>query len=568
MFCAIPRSWLVSHRCHAVFAVAATVVSLAVSPLVARAETYYAATDGDDATGNGSAQLPWATIAHAVNTGISPEGGDTVLVRDGVYRGTSLLRRAFPVTVTVRAEHAYRATLTGVDQGRESIRVYIYGPARLVIDGFVLTNRHPTYTCDGREPNYVVHLQDVSAVTLQNNIVFGNNAPGTCNELLKINRGNAQAYPKDIVVRGNVFYDPANAGGADMIDSVRPGEIEIVGNIFFSDPARDASHSFITIKRQAPAVDPGTPRFIVRRNVFLNWGGSTDQAFIQFGEDGVPEYEITDALVENNLFLGNSPARMAAPVQLKGVRGVRVRANTAVGDMPGGAYAIRVGTEGRNLTVGDISVTNNIWSDHSGTMGRRLINAYGDVDLTSFILRRNLYWNAGGALPEEGAVTPADDSLRIVADPGLSTDHSGVVLPVWDETSGSFASGNTTILEEFVRLVEMYGAIPDRSPAVDAADPDDMPSTDIRGLPRDAEPDLGAYEVQDRPTVVPTKTITRPPAGTRTPTPSLSPSPTPLRTSSATPAPTRSPTRSPLPSPTVEPPVFAELYLPLAQRSS
>ena len=62
--------------------------------------------------------------------------------------------------------------------------------------GFVVTNAHPTYTCpNGREDYYLIHLQDASQVTLRNNIIFGNNAPGRCNELLKVNRGDETAYP-------------------------------------------------------------------------------------------------------------------------------------------------------------------------------------------------------------------------------------------------------------------------------------------------------------------------------------------------------------------------------------
>ena len=462
----------------------------------ARGDTFHVALSGDDAAGDGSAARPWRTIQHAVNVGIGAEGGHTVLVADGTYAEQNALTRGFPAPVVVRAEHPQRAVLTNVDGGGEAVRIYVDGPANLTLAGFVITNLHPTYACDdGRESYYLIHIQDAQDVTLRDNVIFGNNAPGTCNEVLKINRGSETAYPRGIRVEGNVFYEPANAGGSDLIDSVRPGELEIVGNLFFGRPDHPRSQSFITVKRQAPPPGtPNSPRYRVARNVFLHWGGASDQAFLQFGEDGVAEYEVTDALVENNLFIGDSSASLAAPLQFKGVRGVRVRANTVVGDLPGGAYGLRIGTEGDNPTVGDITIHNNIWCDATGTMGDRFINAYGEVDLSSIMLESNLFWNGGNALPTGGGILPEADAARIVEDPRLPADHSGIVLPSWDADTRAFESGTTTIRDEFLRLVETYAALGEGSPAVDAADPTDMPADDIRGYARDSAPDLGAYE--------------------------------------------------------------------------
>ena len=525
-----------SHVRRMCLSVATAIGALAIGPVSGvSAESFYVSTSGSDTSGDGSAGNPFATIGHAVNRGIPAAGGHTVLVRDGTYMGTSTISRSFPATVTVRAEHPYAAKLTNVDGGREAIRFYIKGPARLVIEGFVLTNRHPDYPCDGgREPYYVMHLQDASDILVANNIFIGNNAPGTCNEILKINRSGADVYPKNITVRGNVFSEPANANGADIIDAVRPGEVDILENIFFSYPEISRSQSFITLKRQAPTTAARSPRYRISRNVFLGWGGKTDQAFIQFGEDGVPEHEITDALIENNLFIGDSPVGMAAPMQFKGARSVMVRANTAVGDLPGGSFGFRIGTEGENPTVGDIRIHNNVWSDPTGTMGRRFINAYGDVDISTFVLDRNLFWNAGNPLPSDGALMPADDLNRIVADPLLGATVLGatvaggsagpgeaVVLPEWDAGAGAFRSGETSIRAEFLRLIEAHGAPDADSPVVGAADAGQMPVHDIRGFARDDRPDLGAYEVgayEAAPSPSSTSTAVMPPTAEASPT--------------------------------------------------
>ena len=464
----------------------------------ANAATYYVSPTGSDAAGDGSNATPWATVGHAVGVGVPAEGGHTILVRDGVYDGSVYVSRGFPQPVVVRAEHPYRAKLTNISGQNEAIRIYVVGSVNIAFEGFVISNAHATYTCpNGRETYFLIHIQDAEDVALRDNIIFGNNAPGRCNELLKINRGDAGAYPRNILVQGNVFYDPANAAGSDLIDAVRPGEVEIVDNIFFSDPSIPNSQSFITLKRQVndPPVAPKSPRFIVARNVFLNWSGHTDQAFVQFGEDGNAELMVTDALVENNLIIGNSAIDMAAPFQFKGSQQIAVRANTIVGDLPGGSYGFRIGTEGENPPVAGFEIRNNIWSDPTGTMGSRLVNTYGDVDNGSILLDHNLFFNGGGSLPTDGDVTIDTDANRVVGDPLLATNQSSIILPRWNEASAAFPSGSATIREEFLRLVETYGALGSGSPAMDAADAANMPAVDIRNLPRDGSPDIGAYEL-------------------------------------------------------------------------
>ncbi len=479
---------------------------------VAWAADYYVATDGSNTTGDGSIGAPWATITYAANSGIPAAGGHTIIVRDGDYNGANHLIRGFDSPVIIRAEHPYMARLSnldhdstgGITDGSEALQVYIRGPANITIEGFVISNLDPAHACadDGSERAAdLVHFQDVTHLTFRNNIVFGNNAPGTCNDMVKINRGGDEYYPRQIHITGNVFYDHPAGSGVDLIDSVRPGELDITDNIFFVRNVDLYAQSFITIKREVteagmpdwarPARDP---RHVIARNVFLNWGGKGDQAFLQLGEDGVSDHEITHALVENNLFIGNSADTIAGAMQFKGVRDVVVRANTVVGDLPGSSYGFRIGTEGSNPTVSDVFIRNNVFCDPGGTMGTRFINTYGDVDVSSFVLDSNLFWNDGVALPTEEPPIPESDVNRIVADPLLEADQSAVVLPVWDGSSGTFTSGSATIRQEFVRLVDLYGSIPGTSPAVGAADASHMPADDILGRTRDSSPDVGAYE--------------------------------------------------------------------------
>jgi hypothetical protein len=178
---------------------------------------------------------------------------------------------------------------------------------------------------------------------------------------------------------------------------------------------------------------------------------------------------------------------------------VTFRNNTITGDMPSNGYAVRISISGDNPINENIYFYNNIWSDSTGTMG-----ADGPGDDNEFsngdpaeshnvILDRNLYWNGGEEIPSGDIIDPlTDDDRGVVADPQLETNQQNIVLPRWN--GASFLSGQTTIREEFERLVELYGRIPADSPAVDLADPSQAPNDDILGRPRENAPDLGAYE--------------------------------------------------------------------------
>ena len=86
------------------------------------------------------------------------------------------------------------------------------------------------------------------------------------------------------------------------------------------------------------------------------------------------------------------------------------------------------------------------------------------------------------------------DAARIFAAAGVDTNHAAIVLPRW--TGTTFASGSSTIRQEFRRLAHRYASLPLASPAVNAALVGQAPAEDILGRPR-AAADRGAYEWTD-----------------------------------------------------------------------
>jgi hypothetical protein len=284
-------------------------------------------------------------------------------------------------------------------------------------------------------------------------------------------------------------------------------------NIFFNDFAGSGranpgnTSSFIVIKDSNADHDTviGSKDITVRRNVFLNWEGSTGANFVLVGEDGKPYHEAENVLVENNLLLGNSPVVMRAPFGVKGGKNITFRNNTVVGDLPSLAFAMRLNSEGSNPANENIHFFNNIWSDPTGTMGAESPsrpNDFSDTPLgqtASFQLHNNLYWNGGNPIPSDSGelINYTDDGAGVVADPRLP-NHDGLQLPRWTQGQGAFADGSTTIRQAFERLVLTYAVPTELSAIIDAADPANTPSDDILGNPRPMgmTQDIGAIEVE------------------------------------------------------------------------
>ena len=461
--------------------------------------THYVAPAPAGSDGNpGTSAQPWATLDHAsAQVKAQNADGATVCFRNGVYTGGNSLYERFTATTVFRAENTYRAVLQN-----SSRAISLFGARNMVFRGFEFRHSGP-----GADGLVVQVQQDGGTGNWAENVTFRDNVfhDSWNNDILKINNG-----ARFIRVEGNVFYNqgPGTISGDEHIDVNSVTDVAIEDNVFFNDfpgsgrPNLNDTSSFIVIKDSNAGDDGqlGSERIAVRRNVFLNWQGSTGENFVLIGEDGQPFFEAVGVVVENNLMLGNAPNDMRAALGVKGARGITFRHNTVAGDLPGLAYAMRVNREGSNPVNQDLSFLNNVWSDPTGTMGAEQAggtNEFSDGDpaeATNLRLDRNLYWNGGQPIPPGDLVSPlVHDARRIVANP-LLPNQAAIVLPHFNGTG--FPSGSTTIRQEFERLVALYGALPGGSPAIDQADPAAAPADDILGRPRTAGagPDLGAWE--------------------------------------------------------------------------
>lgn len=462
-----------------------------------QARVFYVAVSGSDATGDGSFDLPWASLSHALTA--IPDEMSTVVVGDGTFDAPVLANRAFTTQTTVRAENAYGSRLVA----RGDPVLTVAGGANLTFTGFEITR--PTNDLSGLPLVWVTDRlgRPASRISIRSNIIHD----AARGHLLAVDSGS-----QDLLVESNVLYNPGD-GLSHLVLDGSDGAL-VRENLLFDDyvaagRAGDASASFLIVSNIEGVRGRGdrllSRDLIVDRNIFLGWQGASDGHFVRLGGSGVPGREVDGLRLESNLFLGDSRAALAATLGVLGARAVAVRANTIVGNLPGLAYVAELDRRGVGPGNEDVSFHNNLWSDPTGTMSGLSV---GDPAASAVVVSaNNLYWNGGRAIPDgSGALSVNADPSALVDDPRLPA-ITGVVPPRWDAARRQFAGGHETFREAFTALA-LYALTAEDSPAIDHADAEHMPLIDLLGRPR-GSPDIGALEHRS----VPTATAVPPDAG-------------------------------------------------------
>jgi len=472
-------------------------------------DIYYVSLQGNDITGDGSENKPWATINKAINwlKVNGAEGGWTLKVKPGEYKGDMInIRGSYKNEVIIESEIPYQARLR-IDY----TVMQIYYASNITIRGFDIAE---TAVGGGYVLLHIDSSEDFEThhVTLENNIIHDS----TRNDLVKI----GGTWPHHITIRGNIFYN--NGEIHQCIDTKGSKDGIIEDNIFFADYQGSGREvvtglGFIVFKG-------GTSGYVVRRNIFLscpNW----DSGVIHIGENG--KRGAHDILLENNLFIGNDLHSVKAVFLFYASEDIHIRNNTIVGDfICGNAYgAFFWGSSDTLEPPARINFSNNIWADYTGTMGKtEWYEAFmGEMQgwdsngqlyyilNADFTLNNNLYWNATNPIPGYSRYEYDNlnqrkqvfdditkiDKRAIVSDPYIYSDQNNIVLPKFNYSTNQFLSGSKTVKEEFERLVDSYCAIGPNSASIDKADPNDVPQDDILGRERvgaGSGVDIGAYE--------------------------------------------------------------------------
>ncbi|MBL4634679.1 MAG: right-handed parallel beta-helix repeat-containing protein [Kofleriaceae bacterium] len=217
------------------------------------------------------------------------------------------------------AEVPYKAHIRNIDVGSGDKAQHIQ------FEGFDI----------GNAPGIVIKMdggrttdQNVHHITFRNNIIHDSGS----SDVVKINAGS-----HDITMERNIFYGHND----DTMDLNSVENVFVHDNIFFDKDPGD--REFLVIKDSTPVGDPdffkSTKHAFVRRNIFLSWKGGGNSTMVYLGEDNDrDEYAVQDALIENNLFIGNGNvgSGFAAPIGMRGVRDVTIRNNTFTGAFENG----------------------------------------------------------------------------------------------------------------------------------------------------------------------------------------------------------------------------------------
>jgi hypothetical protein len=168
------------------------------------------------------------------------------------------------------------------------------------------------------------------------------------------------------------------------------------------------------------------------------------------------------------------------------------------------------GTGGGIYNTGTLSLTSCTLAGNAGHSGGA-IEVFGSVSLTNCTLAGNSASDTGGGIRNGGMLSITNCTLAgnsaqsgggITNARILSLNNSIVAnSPHGGDISGDFSGGNNLTGAVALGPLADYGgptqtmALPAASPAIGAATIIGRSATDQRGLPRDASPDIGAFEV-------------------------------------------------------------------------
>jgi hypothetical protein len=360
---------------------------------VAAAGTFYVAADGDDATGDGSADLPWQTIQRAADA-VGP--GDTVLVRPGIYTDAVEM---YDVAGTADAPVTVKADGPGVvidASGVERDAVLIGTSSYVVWEDFRIENA----------PRAGLRVSESDHVTVRGNVLADNGTWGIFTD-----------FADDLLIEGNESFGAGEEHGIYVSNS---GDRPVLrGNV-----VRDNFASGIQLNADVTMGGDGViSGAMIEGNLITGNGGGGGAAINLDGVEGatvrnnvVADTHATgialfqnggaicssDTLVQHNTVLVADDGRWAVTIPNDGCTGNRLEGNILHSEE---SYrgAINVAPGSMEGLVSD----HNVLEDRFTTDDGESVIAFAEWQALGFDASSTL------ATPDELFVDPAAGDLRL-----------------------------------------------------------------------------------------------------------------------------------------------------------
>jgi predicted outer membrane repeat protein len=526
-----------------------------VSPTHASPGTLYV--DGATGGDTGDCQTPTApcqTIGYA----LSQAGDtDTILITAGTYNenleisGKDLtIRGGYTISDTEWLE----GTGETVVDGNDADRVFFIHDSNSVLENLTITGgQAPSTQCWGSGV-WVTN----GAVAIRSSIITGN--AGDCGGAgIEVNHdfgpahltlesstvsyntsgeigglhvwgGNASALVQDVTFVGNTA---GYSGGGIAV--VHNASAVIVDTHLFSNTATDMGGGI--------AVRDGASAAVSNSQIYSNTA-------LGAGGGGIAVSEAILSMSKSSVMDNSAPNAQSGAIDVRSGSTVDV-VDSIIADNStrdhGGAAAIDPDAT--------LSLTNSLITGNSTTSGNaNVFGIWGQVTVMNSTISDNNPQGAQAVILFSGHLTITNsilwnNALNLQSDPPCPTCFT---VTYSDIEGGWAGAGNIDADPQFVDAASGDYHLQVDSPCIDTGTPAGAPATDLEGTPRDATPDMGAYEWRFRifvPVVFKRFDPAHPPTPTPTPSPTLICTPT----STATSTPTQTPTRTPAAPPTVTP---------------
>ena len=359
------------------------------------ATSVWVATDGNDASGDGSVSRPFATIGYALTR---VAAGDTLQIKGGTYNESlsiankeDFIFRGADAADTVYVVGIQSGPVISYDPGVQN------GTRAMRFENLVISHADTSLSGSGME--ILGGTPVISGVVFRNNKAGGGRGAGlsllnatSTRPLIEYctfndnyaSRGAALYTEGPVELRYNRFFrNKAASGSGGAVYFNKASALRVYNNRFFENAADSGGAVYVSAKSTLNL----TQNFFSANFFTGNSAAMAGGAFYQTGTD------VISSVVENNTFAENQSDQSGGALYIKAVSGILLRENVivvnkALGD--GGAIYLK------NITSATVSLWSNSVSGNQsqGQGGAIYVDNVSQLSIgDAFSQRNNFFYN-------------------------------------------------------------------------------------------------------------------------------------------------------------------------------